>query len=306
MDLDYSDTEAGVADSLRVLLDRHAGPARAKQLASGGADPDLADALADAGFLDLFGDDQAGPQAAGIVTEEVARAAGVYPAGARTLVLPSVTAGAGLPPVVAVAEAGSAAPVRFAEGAGALLLIGDDEATLLARGEWTAEPVSGGYGYPVARVRDTSGGRGLGPGSAGVARRWWQASLAAEIAGTARAAVDLTTKYLKEREQFGRPLGAFQALAHRLAECEVQAEGTRWLAREAIGLGAPADLAASAAVAAAGTARLVTQETHQLTGALGFTLEYDLHVWSLRLQVLRTEAGGLGRHAEALVAARWA
>lgn len=57
--------------------------------------------------------------------------------------------------------------------------------------------------------------------------------------------------------------------------------------------------------ARSGAARLITQETHQLTGAMGFTLEYDPHVWSLRPQALRTEGGGIGRHAEALVSARW-
>lgn len=306
MDLDLNDTETSIVDSLHVLLQRHAGPARAKQLTAA-ALPDLAlaEALADSGFLDLFGDEHAGPSAAGLVTEEVCRAAGALPIGARTLVVPSVTAGAELPNLVTVAEAGTTAPVRFATDAGALLLIGEDEAALLTRGEWTAEPVPSKYGYPVARIQPAGGGRGLGPGSADVARRWWQASLAAEIAGTAQAALDLTAKYLKEREQFGRPLGAFQALQHRLAECAVQVEGVRWLAREAIGLGAPAALAAGAAVAAAGSARHITQETHQLTGAMGFTLEYDLHVWSLRLQALRTEGGGIGHHAEALVSARW-
>jgi alkylation response protein AidB-like acyl-CoA dehydrogenase len=306
MDLDLNDTEASVVDSLRVLLQRHAGPARAKQLAVV-AEPDLvlADALAESGFLDLFGVEQAGPSAAGLVIEEVCRAAGTLPIGARTLVAPSVTAGIELPPLVTVAETGTSAPVRFAADADALLLIGENDATLLTRDEWTAEPVASKYGYPMARVLATGAGRGLGPGSADVARRWWQAALAAEIAGTAQAAVDLTTKYLTEREQFGRPIGAFQALQHRLAECAVQVEGVLWLAREAIGLGAPAVLAAGAAVAAAGAARLVTQETHQLTGAMGFTLEYDLHVWSLRLQALRTEGGGIGRHAEALVSVRW-
>jgi alkylation response protein AidB-like acyl-CoA dehydrogenase len=306
VDLDLNDTEASIVESLRVLLQRHAGPARAKQLAAA-AEPDrpLADALAESGFLDLFGDDHAGPSAAGLVTEEVSRAAGALPIGARTLVAPAVVTGIELPPLVTVAETGTSAPVRFAAAADGLLLVGGDEATYLGRGEWTAVAVPTKYGYPLARVETTATGFGLGPGSADVARRWWQASLAAEIAGTAQAAVDLTTKYLKEREQFGRPLGAFQALQHRLAECAVQAEGVRWLAREAVALGAPAVLAAGAAVAAAGAARLITQETHQLTGAMGFTLEYDLHVWSLRLQALRTEGGGVGRHAEALVGARW-
>jgi alkylation response protein AidB-like acyl-CoA dehydrogenase len=306
VDLTLNDTEASIVASLNVLLGRHAGPVRAKQLAAAG-EPDraLAQELAESGFLDVFSDDHAGPSAAGLVTEEVSRAAGVIPIGARALIAPAVVTGASPPPLVTVAEAGTAAPVRFAACADALLLVGEDEARLLPRGDWTAVPEHGKYGYPIARLTAAGAGQGLGAGSADVARRWWQASLATEIAGTARAAVDLTTRYLKEREQFGRPLGAFQALQHRLAECAVQVEGVRWLAREAIALGAPAEAVAAAAVAAAGAARLITQETHQLTGAMGFTLEYDLHVWSLRLQALRTEGGGIGRHAEALVGARW-
>jgi alkylation response protein AidB-like acyl-CoA dehydrogenase len=306
MDLGLNDTEASIVDSLRVLLDRHAGPARAKQLAAAG-EPDgaLGQALAASGFLDLFSDEHAGPPAAGLVAEEVARAAGTVPIGARTLVSPAAVPDIGLSPLVTVAEAGTTAPVRFAASADWLVLLGEDEARLLARGDWSAVPERSKHGYPIARLTATGAGRGLGPGSAAVARRWWQASLSAEIAGTAQAAVDLTTRYLKERAQFGRPLGAFQALQHRLAECAVQVEGVRWLTREAIALGAPTAAAAAAAVAAVGAARLITQETHQLTGAMGFTMDYDLHVWSLRLQALRVEAGGISRHAEALVTARW-
>ncbi len=47
-------------------------------------------------------------------------------------------------------------------------------------------------------------------------------------------------------------------------------------------------------------------ETHQFTGAMGFTREHDLHVWSMRLQALRLEAGGVGGHRRAVAEARWA
>ena len=146
----------------------------------------------------------------------------------------------------------------------------------------------------------------LGVGSGELARRWWRTALAVEMAGdVAKAAFDLTLRYVKEREQFGRIIGSFQALQHRLAECAAQVDGARWLAREAVALSAPAELSAAAAIAACQTAQLVMTETHQITGAMGFTVEYDLHVWSLRLTALRVEAGGIGRHAEALVTARW-
>jgi alkylation response protein AidB-like acyl-CoA dehydrogenase len=301
VDLDLDDTESQLQSSCTALLERYAGAARAKiLLAEGVADRPLARHLEEAGFLDLFRDDDAGPVAAALVTELVAEGAGMLPIGARALVGPALTAE--LPEVLAIAEK-RAAPIRFGAQADALLLVGDDEVRLLGAGEWESTPVTSKYGYPLARVHPL--GRGRVVGTADTARRWWRVALAAEIAGTATAAVNLTNRYLKERVQFGKPIGAFQALQHRMAECLVQVEAVRWLARESADLGAPAALSASAAVAAVQAAQLVTQEMHQLTGAMGFTLDYDLHVWSLRLQALRVEAGGINAHAEALVAARW-
>ena len=300
MDLDLDDTESQLQSSCKALLERYAGAARAKALLAGGlADHELAQHLEDAGFLDLFHDDDAGPVAAALVTELVAAAGGVLPIGARALVGPAMAEN--LPAIVAVVD--GVGPVRFGAQADALLLMDADEVRLLQAGEWESACVPSKYGYPLARVQSRAAGRVVG--SAEMARRWWRVALAAEIAGTASSAVELTTRYLKERQQFGKPLGAFQALQHRMAECLVQVEAVRWLSREAADHGAPAALSASAAVAAAQAAQLVAQEMHQLTGAMGFTLDYDLHVWTLRLQALRVEAGGINAHADALVSARW-
>ncbi len=62
----------------------------------------------------------------------------------------------------------------------------------------------------------------------------------------------------------------------------------------------PTASAASAAAHATAAANQVFGETHQLTGAMGFTREHDLHVWSMRLQALRLEAGGVGGHRRAV------
>jgi alkylation response protein AidB-like acyl-CoA dehydrogenase len=306
MDFDLTDIEHGVQSSLSTLLQRHAGAARAKELVRDGAvDTQLGDELAAAGMLDLFNDPDGGPSAAGLVAELVSEAAGLLPIGARSLIAPALTSWRNLPAIVAIADEGSRAPVRFAAHADAMIVVGETEARWLVRGDWKAEPQPGNTGYPMARTEVSAPGVTLGVGSAELARRWWRTALAVEIAGTARAAFDLTVRYVKEREQFGRIIGSFQALQHRLADCAAQVDAARWLAREAVALGAPADLSAAAAVAACQAAQLVMLETHQITGAMGFTLEYDLHVWSLRLTALRVEAGGIGRHAEALVAARW-
>jgi alkylation response protein AidB-like acyl-CoA dehydrogenase len=120
-----------------------------------------------------------------------------------------------------------------------------------------------------------------------------------------RAALDYTVDYLKQRRQFGRAIGSFQAVQHRLAGCAIAVEGSRWLAYEAAYKGAPAELAATAAAYAMQAAGRVFAETHQLSGAIGFTREHDLHVWSMRLQALRLELGGVGGHRRAVATARW-
>ncbi len=94
-------------------------------------------------------------------------------------------------------------------------------------------------------------------------------------------------------------------MPHRLAQCAVLKEGSRWLVYEAAARGAPADAAAAAAAHATAAANRVFAETHQFTGAMGFTREHDLHVWSMRLQVLRLEAGGAAGHRRAAARARW-
>jgi alkylation response protein AidB-like acyl-CoA dehydrogenase len=130
-------------------------------------------------------------------------------------------------------------------------------------------------------------------------------AIAAETAGTASAVMSFMFRFLSEREQFGRPLAAFQALQHRMIECQVLVEGVRWAAREAAYLGAPQEQSAVAATLAVEATTRILQESHQQAGAIGLTLEFDLYLWSLRLQCLRVEAGGLAGHADALVRSRW-
>jgi alkylation response protein AidB-like acyl-CoA dehydrogenase len=77
------------------------------------------------------------------------------------------------------------------------------------------------------------------------------------------------------------------------------------LARDAAFHGADPDRAAAAAVHAVRTARQVYNETHQIQGAIGFTDEYDLHLWTLRLRALAVEAGGSVQHSRDLVQSRW-
>jgi alkylation response protein AidB-like acyl-CoA dehydrogenase len=307
VDFELSDDQRAVVEAVDALLARHAGPARAIELAGKGAyDAALDAALAEAGFAELAFGEETGALEAALAVERVARAAGTVAFAAGALVAPLV-AGRALPGPVALGQAADAGPIRFAPAARTLLVLDGDvvRVTPLAAGD--VAPVRSNFGYPAGRVSEAARRRGesLGPGSGERLAAWWRVALAAEALGAMDAALRFTVGYVTQRRQFGRPIGSFQAVQHRLADCAVEVEGARWLAYEAAARGAPAEAAACAAGFALAAAGRVHRETHQLSGAIGYTTEHDLHVWSMRLQALRLELGGAGAQLRALARARW-
>ena len=113
------------------------------------------------------------------------------------------------------------------------------------------------------------------------------AILAAEQLGLAERCLELTVGYLKERYQFARPVGSFQALKHRLADLWVAISQARAAARYAAACLADGDpdtpVAVALAKAACGdTATLAAQECVQLHGGIGFTWEHPAHLYLKR------------------------
>jgi 3-oxochol-4-en-24-oyl-CoA dehydrogenase len=113
------------------------------------------------------------------------------------------------------------------------------------------------------------------------------ALLAVEQAVLAERTVERTRRYMLERTQFGRPIGAFQALKHRLADAAVRAElasSSAWYAiRQLAAGGADANFAATVAAAACGEAALQNAaEMIQLHGGIGYTWEHDAHLYLRR------------------------
>ena len=307
MNLELSDDQRAVVEAVDVLLARHAGPARAVELAAKGAyDESLDAALDEAGFSEIALGAETGALEAALVSERVARAAGTAAFAATALVAPLVC-GRALPGPVALVRAEDAGPIRFAPAARTLLVLDGDRARIGALSAADVAPVHSNFGYPMGRVSEAARGRGepLALGSGERLLAWWRVALAVEALGAMDAALRFTVRYLTQREQFGRPIGSFQAVQHRLADCAVQIEGVRWLAYEAAAQGAPAEGAACAAGFALAVAGRVHRETHQLSGAIGYTTEHDLHVWSLRLLALRLELGGAGAQLRALARERW-
>jgi alkylation response protein AidB-like acyl-CoA dehydrogenase len=127
------------------------------------------------------------------------------------------------------------------------------------------------------------------------------AATATQLVGIAGALLDQTVEYVKVREQFGRKVGSFQAVQHRLAEMLLQVESARsavYYAAYALANELPdASVAASVAKAAANDAeRFANQWSLQLHGGIGFTWEHDLHLWLKRGKALEWSYGDADFH----------
>lgn len=114
----------------------------------------------------------------------------------------------------------------------------------------------------------------LAPAGRGVA-----ALLAAQSVGAAASALERTVEYVKTREQFGRAIGSFQAVKHRLADLYVRVQAARSAAYYAAWDPAAGGLALAQALEAL---RITTAEAVQLHGGIGFTWEHEAHLYFKR------------------------
>ena len=273
MDFSLDDDQQAVLDAMETLLGRHAGPGRLRDL--GGDQPrydhDLDKHLETAGFLDVAAPGSAGRLDAALVQESISGALGTSATSYRLLVAPSLPV-----PVVgpmAIVADDHRGPVRFGADADTVVVLGSREVRVVTSPPSADLPASR-LGWPAGRFASALGGDTLDGVDVEDVLAWLRIALAVEIVGAMRFAMQLTLGYVVDRHQFGRPIGSFQAVQHGLAECTVAVEGARWLALEAAELGTPE--AASAALAHAIEAtRLVFARTHQYSGAIGFTQEYD-------------------------------
>jgi alkylation response protein AidB-like acyl-CoA dehydrogenase len=146
-------------------------------------------------------------------------------------------------------------------------------------------------------------GRRLGPAEPAVARALLVGAgiLASEQLGLAEQCLETTVDYLKGRYQFGRPLGSYQGLKHRLASLWVEVTRARAAARYAAACLADDDPDVEVAVALAGSlcsdvAVLAAEECVQLHGGLGFTWEHPAHLWLKRAKADQIALGTPDRH----------
>lgn len=130
-------------------------------------------------------------------------------------------------------------------------------------------------------------------------------AVAASTVGTCRRLFEMTLEYAKVREQFGRPIGSFQALKHRLADMYLAVERATalvYFAALSVQENTPrrAEAASLAKSAAGDCQRLVAEDSLQLHGGIGMTWEHDLHFWLKRAKVGESLFGTAVAHRAAL------
>jgi alkylation response protein AidB-like acyl-CoA dehydrogenase len=203
----------------------------------------------------------------------------------RSRWLPALAAGEARGAVATLRDDGGWTAVPDADGAD-VVVVRDGERWALAQGASAEALEALDPTRRLWRVR-ADGELDALPGDGARAVDIAAVALAAESVGVARRALDMAVRYAKEREQFGRPIGAYQAVSHACAQMLLEVEGARSTALYAAWTldhePESAPLAASMAKAYASDAGWrVPAASLQVHGGIGFTWEHDLHLWLKR------------------------
>ena len=335
MDFELSDDQLALRDAARSLLDDLAGPDRVRRVvdAGGGTDGDLWKAMVAQGWMGVEVPEETGGLGLGTVAtavllEEVGRHVAPAPFLSSLLALGALLAGAKagvteaerwVEPLLAGEAVGTVAwsadaPVLYGPSADVVVVMGGDGLRAVAQPEGRRpkrEPAMDltrelGWLDPAAVTGPDAFDLGGEEAVAALADRG-ATGHSAEMLGGAGRVLDMTVQYAKDRVQFGRPIGSFQAVKHRCADMLVDVEGMRscvYYAAWCIGAGHPdASVAASTAkVWCSDAARRVMASGLQVHGGIGFTWEHDLHLYLKRSQLDQVSWGDASAHRQRLSA----
>ena len=317
MNFDFTDDQQAIKRTANELLAARFKPERVRELAEAQSYDDEAwKEMCELGWAGIFIDEEHGGQGLGVVElvilmEELGYALAPVPflsnaaaglalqfAGSdeqKQRWLPGIASGEARG-TVGILRDGEARLVPDADSAEVIVLIAADGSTVVAEAsEADVEPYETmDRTRRFARVVPRSG-EALG-GDCFAAGDRIATALSAETVGVAQKALEMAVDYARERKQFGRPIGAYQAVSHRCAQMLLEVEGSRsgayyaaWCA-DAEPESLP--VAASGAKAYSSDAGWrVTTSSLQVHGGIGFTWEHDLHFF---LKRARTDAAAFG------------
>jgi alkylation response protein AidB-like acyl-CoA dehydrogenase len=294
MDVTYSDEQTALREAVRDLLADRCPTSHVRDVwaSETGADLELYGTLAQMGVTDLPSDVELQ-----LVLEECGRALLPAPLVTAVGIAAPALAAVGADDLLAATRAGDAIPVLAfdvdlvpeAHVATHVLYVEDDTLRVAEAGACEIEALSTmDATRRLCRVR-VSGGEAVGDARAALdaARVHGAVALAAELVGVGQACLDRAVEHAKTREQFGKPIGVYQAVAHRCVDMFVAVESARshttyaaWAAAEGT---EDAPLAASQAKASASEAAVASaQGAIQVHGGIGMTWEHDLHLFLKR------------------------
>lgn len=305
-----SDDQAAFRDAVRELLAKEATPAvvrAAWDAPEGELDRGVWDSLDAMGVLSLLvpeADGGLGLDEAYLVPilEECGRVAIPHPIVETAMVAaPLLGAGAGM-----VASDLGGPNVACAADADALLLRWGHTLALVDRDGAELTPLATVDGARrAARVHHDGVGEPLTEDQAAIDLALDRGALgtAAMLVGLGQAMLDLTVGYVTERHQFGKPIGSFQAVKHHLADAALALEFARpavWRAAWSVAQGEPTrarDVSMAKAMAN-DAAELAGRHALQCHGAIGYTVEADLHLYLKRTWALARTWGDTAHHTD--------
>ena len=323
MDFDLSDEQREIKSTAREFIAARFRPEKVRELAESENPYDDAiwDEMCELGWPGIAISERYGGQGLGVVElailqEELGYACAPSPmisnafAGALIETAGSdVQKSRWLPGIAAGEQHGAAAftpddePVVGAAAGAAVLVLNDGEGGRLVEADAANLERLDLIDTTRAYFRVVADGGDPLPGDVGPAVDLGVVAICAELVGVAQRALDMATEYAKEREQFGRPIGAYQAVSHRLTNMLWEVEEARSLlyyaawAADAEPESLP--LAASMAKArASDAANAVTHDAIQTFGGIGFTWEHDVHFFLKRARVSSQLLGTPRQHRE--------
>ena len=324
MNFDFTDDQQAIKRTAKEMLAARFKPERVRELAEAGEHDDGAwKEMAELGWAGIFIDEDHGGQGLGIVElailmEELGYALAPVPflsnaaaglalqlAGTdeqRERWLPGIASGEARGTVGLVRD-GEARLVPDADSAEVIVLLSaDGSGSVVEASAADVEPLDTmDRTRRFARVRADGGDALGGDGQAALDRI--VTALAAETVGVAQHGMEMAVEYARDRKQFGRPIGSYQAVSHRCAQMLLEVEGSRsasyyaaWCADSE-----PDTLPAAASMAkayASDAGWRVCGSSLQVHGGIGFTWEHDLHFFLKRARVNAMLYGTATEHRE--------
>jgi alkylation response protein AidB-like acyl-CoA dehydrogenase len=336
MNFDFTDDQQAIKRTANELLAERFKPERVRELAEAALQGDASEAtlrgydqdawkeISELGWAGIFVDEEHGGQGLGVVElvilmEELGYSLAPVPflsnAAAGLAIqfagsdeqkerwLPRIASGEARG-TVGVAKDGEARLVPDADSAEVIVLLSPDGGTVVEASTADIEPFETmDPTRRFARVRATGGEPLPGDQHAGFDRM--AAAISAETVGVAQKAMEMAVEYARDRKQFGRAIGAYQAVSHRCAQMLLEVEGSRsgayyaaWCADAE-----PDSLPAAASMAKAYSSDAgwrVCTSSLQVHGGIGFTWEHDLHFYLKRAKTNALLYGSAREHRERL------